>query len=169
MPHADHIVGILRLDIAQEHISVDIGHKARIRDLIEIDDGLLVIAVPVIRDAYQEFVDGLVGSIEVGELEEIILGSLSVMHEEIGVCEDLIRQDIFFVLTQRTQRKPFGEREISVLEQGESDKTVPVISRRVLDLCIISQSGIIGFLEILIALPGHFAERRRSGSIIIDP
>lgn len=132
------------MDIAQKHISIHIDLQSRIRDLIEIQNRLFIIAVSVIGDSYEEFVQEGIARIEVSELEEIVLGSFPIVREKIGIGKHLIRKDVISVLEQSMQCKPFGEDEISVFEQSERNQAISVIQRRIFDLHEIGQRSFVG-------------------------
>jgi len=104
------------LDISQKHISIDISLKCRIIHLSEIENRLFIIAVPIIADPYEEFIERSVSGIEVSELEEIILGSFPVVSQEIRVGKHLIRKDIILILKHCMECKSLGENEVSIFK-----------------------------------------------------
>ena len=127
LSHTDHISRIILLYISQKHISIHINLKSRISHLIEIENRLLIVAISVITDTYEEFIEVIIASVEVRELEEIILGGFPIVRQEIGVGKHLIWKDIIIILQQSMERQSFCEDEISVFEQGKRKQSIPII------------------------------------------
>ena len=137
MSHTKHIGRILDLNIAQQHISIHIYLQTRIGDLIEEYERLFIIAISIITDTYQEFVEERVMCIKISKPEKIVLCRLSIVHKEISVGQNLIRKDVRLILSYGVKRKPFGKREISIFEQSKRNQTIPIIGWRGFYLSVI--------------------------------